>query len=191
MSRKWLIFIAIALVTIALDQATKIWVFNNIDYRFGSIEVIPGLFELVHAQNPGALAGFLKNFEYRHYIFLSFTVFALVIVVQMVRELKPDERYLPLTLALIAGGAIGNAIDRVHKGTVTDFLRVYTENESIAPMLRSWTGASEWPSFNVADMALVIGVGLFLVHYLFLEEPEGGTESDSPPSGADSQATAG
>ncbi len=191
MSRKWLIFIAIVIATFALDQSTKYWVFNNIDYRFGSIDVIPGFFELVHAQNPGALAGFLKNFEYRHYVFLSFTVFALGIVLQMVRELKPDDTFLPVTLSLIAGGALGNAWDRIDKGTVTDFLRVYTENETIAPLLRSWTGASEWPSFNVADMALVIGVGLFLFHYLFLEEPEGGTESDSTPSGADSRATAG
>ena len=191
MSRKWLIFVLLVLAVIVLDQTTKYWVFNNIDYRFGSISVIPGVFDIVHAQNPGALAGFLRNFEYRHYVFLSFTVFAIGIVVQMVYQLNEDERFLPVALSLIAGGALGNAWDRVDKGTVTDFLRVYSENEAVVGFLRKLGIPPEWPSFNVADMALVIGVGMFMVHYLFLEEPEEEGQQKGTTPKPDSEAATG
>ena len=94
-------------------------------------------------------------------------------IIDLLRKLPEEETFLATTLGLIFGGAVGNAIDRVHKGTVTDFLRVYTDNPDAKIWLIERFGTNEWPSFNIADAALVIGVGMFLIHYLFLEEPEG------------------
>lgn len=183
MSRKWLLFLTLFAVSIVLDQATKIWVYTNLEYARDAITVIPGLFEIVHAQNPGALNGFLRDSPYRLWVFSIFTVVAMGVILQMLWQLPDDDRFQATTLGLIAGGAVGNAIDRLHKGTVTDFLRIYTENETLAPWLKARVGMAEWPSFNVADMALVIGVALFLVHYIFLEEAPG-PESEGAPEPA-------
>lgn len=178
MSRKNIIFFVVTGVVVLLDQLTKWWVFTNLQYRVDEVEIIPGLFSIVHAQNPGAAGGFLRDFQYRIPLFIGFTFIALFIVGDMQRKLADNLRFLPTVLGMILGGAIGNGIDRVHKQTVTDFLRFYTDSPSLKPKLIEWFGTAEYPSFNVADMALVIGVCLFIVHYLFLDEGEldGGTK---------------
>ena len=86
-------------------------------------------------------------------------------------------------LGLISSGAIGNAIDRAMKQSVTDFIRVYTENPTLKEMLiNSPYGSAEWPSFNVADAAIVIGMGMFVIHWLFLEKDEDDDTEGSVPS---------
>ncbi|MBW1877485.1 MAG: signal peptidase II [Deltaproteobacteria bacterium] len=172
MNRKNLIFLAVVLVIIAMDQSTKWWVETNLAFRTDDLEIIPGFFSLVHAQNRGAALGILRNFEFRIFLFIGFTIVAVVIIVNMQRQLEPKLRFLPTVLGLICGGALGNGIDRVTQGWVTDFLRVYTEHPGTSEFLISWFGTAEYPSFNVADSALVVGVGLFIVHYLFLDEGE-------------------
>lgn len=172
MNRKTALFVGLATVILILDQVTKFWVYNNIAYGSGEIDIIPGFFSLVHAQNPGAAFGILRDSPYRHWLFGVFTVIAVGIIVDLVRKLPSTERFITGTLALILSGAVGNAIDRVHKGTVTDFLKVYTDSPSLKPWLIRNLGTNEWPSFNVADSALVVGVCLFLAHYLFIEDPE-------------------
>jgi signal peptidase II len=163
-SRKNVWFAVVALVGIVLDQVTKFWVYWNLDYATESITVIPGFFDIVHAQNSGAAMGLLATFAYRRWVFLGFTVIAVGVILNMQHQLKARERFLPLVLGLIFSGAIGNAIDRVHKGTVTDFL-----------------------SFNVADSALVVGVALFVIHYLFLEEKPTEAAAAAPADAAASE----
>jgi len=165
-------FLAVTLVVVALDQASKWWVYTNLGENGQGISVIPGLFDIVHAQNPGAALGFLRDFEHRQWLFIGFTIIAVGIIGNMQRQLEASLRFLPSVLGLILGGAIGNGIDRVHKQTVTDFLRFYTDNPTWKARLIDWFGTNEYPSFNVADIALVVGVGLFVVHYLFLDEGE-------------------
>ena len=172
-NRKTIIFVSVSVLGILLDQITKYWVRANLALHVDEINVIPDFFSLVHAENPGAAGGFLRNFEYRQYVFLGFTVVAISVIINLWRSLPSAERFMSFTLGLILSGAIGNAIDRVHKQTVTDFLRVYTENASLKPWLIERFGTNEWPSFNVADSALVVGVSLFMIHYLFIEEKEG------------------
>ena len=149
------------------------------------LRLYPVFFSIVHAQNPGAAWGILRDFEYRHYLFLSFTVVAIAIVVDLFRRLPKEDWFMSTTLGLILSGAIGNGIDRVHKGTVTDFIRVYAESPSIKTWLIDTFGTNEWPSFNVADSALVVGIILFMLHYIFLEEEEAEISSlpdgDTPP----------
>jgi signal peptidase II len=175
---KWTAWMAV--VWIAVDQITKIWVVNNIRYRTEEIKVIDGFFSLVHAQNKGAAMGMLNDFEYRMAVFGVFTVVALGVLWQMYREIPKGDRFQGAALGLVLSGAIGNAIDRIDKQSVTDFLRVYTGHPSLKPTLVEWFGTAEWPSFNVADAAICVGLGMFIWHFAFLQEDEDELEPDPP-----------
>lgn len=111
-----------------------------------------------------------QNFEYRHLLFVVFTIVAAGVILDLFRKLPTTDRFMAATLGLIFSGAVGNAIDRIHKRTVTDFLKVYTDSPSLSDWLLSTFGTNEWPSFNIADSALVVGVILYIFHQLFLEE---------------------
>jgi len=167
-------------VLVVLDQITKIWVVQNIRYRTEEIDLIPGFLSLVHAQNSGAAMGILDNFEYRMHLFAVFTVVAMVVLLQMLWQLPDNDRFQSIGLGMITSGAVGNAIDRVDKQSVTDFVRVYTENATLKPFLIDTFGTAEWPSFNVADAAIVVGLGMFLLHFLFLQEDQDDLQP-SPP----------
>lgn len=201
MNRKLTLFTLITVVGLILDQVTKWWVRTSPDVNApGGITVIPGFFSIVHAENPGAAFGMLGNLSenWRIGIFVVFTLIAIYIVADMYRKLPPNEWFLSTTLGLILSGALGNVIDRVYKpfvgvpnhvggtdtsATVTDFLRFYTEHPGWAAWLDSMFGTAEYPTFNVADISLVVGVGLFIVHYLFIEgrqQPDDG--ADLPPT---------
>lgn len=168
MTKKTVILLAVFVVGVVLDQASKIWVYSSLRPRIDEVVIIPHFFSVVHAQNPGAIAGFLPG---QYWLFLLFTAIAVVVIGDMWRKLPDNETYMSVALGLILSGAIGNAIDRVHKGTVTDFLRVYTDWPPIADRLqRNWPHTSEWPTFNVADSALVVGVALFLLNQAIFDK---------------------
>ena len=167
-------------IWLVLDQVTKIWVVNNIRYRTEEIKVIDGFFSLVHAQNKGAAMGILNDYEHRMLVFAVFTVVALGVLWQMYREIPNSDRFQAAALGLILSGAVGNAIDRIDKQSVTDFLRVYTENPTLKPILIDWFGTYEWPSFNVADAAICVGLGMFILHFAFMQEDEEDLEPDPP-----------
>ena len=174
--QKYVIFGVVTAVMVLVDQLTKIWVTNNIAYRLGEIEVIPGLFSLVHAQNKGAAFGIMQG---QMIVFAIFTVVAMGVLGQMLWQLDEDDRFQSFALGMIASGAIGNAIDRAVKQSVTDFLRVYTDNPSIVQWLSDKGIPTEWPSFNIADAAIVVGLLMFLFHFLFLERDQ--DVEPSPP----------
>ena len=183
MSRKAIWFWDTFLVGLALDQATKIWVYTQLEYRVDEVKIIPGFLSFVHAQNPGAAFGLLVDYDHRHWVFLGFTVIAMFVIADMYRKLPPGDRLLGCALGMILSGAVGNAIDRVHKQTVTDFIRVYTDSPSLRPTLIDWFGTSEWPSFNIADSALLVGVVIFMFHSMFVDEDveEGAAAGPHPP----------
>ena len=107
-------------------------------------------------------------------------------------RLNGTQRWNRIALALIAGGAVGNTIDRAWVGAVTDFLRFYTDSASWAPWLRDKLGTAEYPSFNVADIGITVGVVAFLVSSFFQDEeaqkisaeelPKDGEPAESKPS---------
>lgn len=183
---KYALFSVVAIVFTVLDQVTKIWVRKNLTLYDEGIPVIPGFFDIVHAENPGAAFGMLGGAENRMIFFAIFTVIAVGVLGQMLWQLPKHDRLQNLALAFITSGAIGNAIDRVQKQSVTDFLRIYTDNPSAKAKLVEWFGTAEWPSFNVADAAIVIGLGLFVVHWFFFER-----DADDAESPADAEAAAG
>lgn len=170
MNRRNMLFALFTVVGVVIDQGTKAWVVANIEERVGRIQVIPGFFDIVHAKNPGAAFGLLGDFEYRHLLFYVFTAVAGYVVYDLYRKLDEDDTYMASALGLITSGAIGNLIDRIRIGEVTDFLRFYTESPSLVATLNDIGLGAEYPSFNVADAALVVGVGMLVVHYLFFDD---------------------
>jgi signal peptidase II len=138
-------YLALALGVVGLDQATKALVIARIPlYR--TIPVIRGFFDLTHLQNTGAAFGvFASSGSARPVLvtLLAVGVFAGVLAWSLATP--PEHRLLQTALGLIMGGAVGNLIDRMRFAAVTDFLRFYVDR---------W----EWPSFNVADSAITVGV---------------------------------
>ncbi len=145
------------LFVVVLDQLTKIWTVNSFAL-YESMEIIPGFFSLTYLTNKGAAFGFLAGVDaaWRHYFFLILARIALVLLLVAWFRMRNDHRVYGPALALIAGGAIGNVIDRVRLGAVVDFLDFYVAGH-------------HWPAFNVADSAITVGVALFLLTN-FLEE---------------------
>lgn len=171
MPLKLKILLVVTPLLVALDQITKIWVVRNVAYQDEEIHLIPGFLSIVHAQNPGAALGIFTDFEHRMPLFLAFTALAVVVLVSMYRQIAPGDRVQGTMVALILAGALGNFIDRVDKQTVTDFVRIYTEYPPLKKWLVANFGTYEYPTFNVADVAIVAGVGLYLWHYFFVERP--------------------
>jgi signal peptidase II len=147
----------ILLLVIGLDQFTKILTVSNFTL-YESLEIIPGFFSLTYLTNKGAAFGFLAGVDasWRHYFFLILASVALVLLLVAWFRLRKEHRFYGPALALIAGGAIGNVIDRVRLGAVVDFLDFYVAGH-------------HWPAFNVADSAILVGVVLFLLSN-YLEE---------------------
>ena len=145
----------LAFVTIALDQATKLWILHGIrlPYRFRQTIDLSGIFDLTYTENRGVSFGlFAGGMTSR--VLLSLVSFAVSVFI--VRWLMTLER--PVTAwgaGLILGGAVGNLIDRVFYGYVVDFL--------------DFSGLYFPYIFNVADAAINIGVVFLLVDSLILE----------------------
>jgi len=149
------VYFAIILCTIVVDQLTKSWVVESLRL-YESIEIIPSFFNLVYVTNSGAAFSLLANVDspWRHYFFLGVGGLAMVGLTVAYWKLSKVNKYYTLALALIAGGAAGNLIDRVRFGAVIDFLDLYV-------------GRYHWPAFNVADSAICVGAGLFLILNIF------------------------
>lgn len=171
------IVLGLFLVLVGLDQASKVWVVRSLTLGREEFPVVPGFLSFVHAQNPGAAMGLFTSFTYRLPLFLVFTLVAVGVLWSMYRQIADTDRLQAAMVGCILAGAVGNLIDRVHKQTVTDFIRVYTEAPSVVGWLASVGLPAEWPTFNIADAAIVVGVGLYVVHYLLVERrapaPEG------------------
>ncbi len=173
MTPKLKLFLAGVMVSLPLDIVTKSWVSSHIAYG-DRIPVVEGLFYLTHVRNPGAAFSMLATAPepFRKWFFLIATGIALVLIVSFYRNLAPRDRLSGLALGLILGGAVGNLIDRVRLGEVVDFLRV-----------QLWGGYA-WPDFNVADSAIVVGVGLLVLELIASESaarraPSGGEDAEA------------
>lgn len=171
---KWKIFWIISLVSLVADQVTKIWARASlptighgsgpngtcvipediITHHCGgkAVQVIEGFWEWRLSMNPGSAFGLFGSLG------PSFTrVFLSVIGVAavagmwfMLKKARSDQKVLHWALALVAGGAVGNLIDRIYFSVVTDFVLWKYKTH-------------EWPVFNIADVVLVVGVGLMFI----------------------------
>lgn len=178
MARKYIAFGLTTVVVAVADQATKIWVRDNLELWRDSIDVIPGLFQIVHYENTGAAFGMADGMMW---LFAVFTIFALGLMGWMTWKLQEDESFVATMMGLIAGGAIGNAIDRVLYQAVTDFLRFYRTEGALYDFLVENFNTAEWPSFNIADAAIVVGIIVFFVQQLmqdYLDKKAGKAPED-------------
>jgi signal peptidase II len=143
---KWL---WLSLLVLALDQYSKIAI-DNAMQLYQSIAIAP-YFNLTYVRNSGAAFSFLSEAGGWQRWFFAVMAFSISIVLTVwLYRLKKHETLLAIALSLVLGGAIGNLIDRLAYGYVIDFLDVYYQ---------TW----HWPAFNVADMAISLGVFLMLL----------------------------
>jgi len=141
--------LGLAAALIALDQLTKWIAVRALD--FGErVPVIPGFFDFTLVYNRGAAFSFLAGAGgWQRWFFTGIGIAAAVFIVWMLAR-HGSQRLFAFALSLILAGAIGNVIDRVWQGKVTDFVLLYW---------RGW----HWPAFNVADMAITFGAALLIV----------------------------
>lgn len=145
-------WLGIAAIIILSDQISKIAITRL--FKHGQELVVTSFFNLVLAYNRGAAFSFLSNESgWQRYFFTAVGIGAALFIVYLLKK-HAGQRLFCWALALILGGAIGNVIDRVMYGHVIDFLDFH---------LKSW---GHFPAFNVADMAISIGAGLFIIDEL-------------------------
>jgi len=142
-----------ALFLTAADQASKAWAVRNLPL-FEPRELVPGFLGLVHVRNTGVAFSLLSNLDPRwvHPLLILATLLAMAAVVAYIWHL-PGKGVSPFGLGLILGGAIGNLIDRWRLGYVVDFIDLH------------WR-AHHWPTFNVADIGISVGVALLVADML-------------------------
>jgi signal peptidase II len=145
---------AAAAAVFGLDRITK-WTVERFVSFADSYGVIPGFFSIVRSQNRGVAFGILNDStsEWRTWLLIVVSIAAVVGVSIVLWKSPRLDRRAFWAFALILGGAAGNLFDRVAWGQVTDFLLFYI-------------GQYQWPAFNVADSAIVIGCGLLLLDQL-------------------------
>lgn len=166
LTRAWMVFLVVGMISLVADQATKLWARETLPVHpvgcevpadivehkcIGvAVPVVDGYWDWRLSFNPGSAFGLFSSRGGAR-VFLTVVGIAAVFgMLYMMKKARADQKALHWALALVAGGAIGNLIDRVYFGVVTDFvLWRYKEHE--------------WPVFNVADVALVVGVGLMFV----------------------------
>ena len=149
----------IALSVLLLDRLTKWLVAKNISPHDG-LQVIPGFFRITHVENRGAAFGLFADSpaQWKIALLVLFSIAALVVVSALLWRNSHSMTTTGIGLALILGGALGNLWDRVLNGRVVDFLLFYI-------------GRYQWPAFNVADSAIVVGAVLLVIEILFVKPP--------------------
>jgi len=152
--KKAILVAAVASSVVALDQATKYYIRSTVAL-YDSFPVVDSFFHITHVTNPGGAFNFLSHASesVRMPFFYLATVLALGALVYFLRQIPARQTGLLIALAGVLGGAIGNLIDRVYFGAVTDFLDVFWRDY-------------HWPAFNVADSFISIGVAVLLIHSL-------------------------
>lgn len=146
----------IALIIIGIDQLTKWLVIKRMELH-EQIPIIENFFYLTSHRNKGAAWGILQN---QMTFFYIITVIVIIGVVYYMQKYGKNQKLLSVALSFILGGAIGNFIDRLFREEVVDFFDFIIFGY-------------DFPIFNVADSALVVGVGLFLIA-TFIDEKQKG-----------------
>ncbi|HNZ97609.1 MAG: signal peptidase II [Acidobacteria bacterium] len=148
-------FLLLSIAVLALDQWSKWWIERSLPLHANE-PVIPGFFHLSHLRNTGVAFGLFAASAAgggNSMVLLLLGLVALAVVGFYFWRAPHESRLLLTALSLVLGGAVGNLLDRLFQGAVTDFLGFYL-------------GSYRWPDFNIADSAISIGLGLLLVDSL-------------------------
>jgi len=148
----------LSLVVVVLDQASKLWILA--EFAEYEVRTILPVFNLTLVFNTGAAFSFLSDAGgWQRWFFIAIGVLVPLLLGFWMRQLAAHERLTGYGLSLVIGGAIGNVIDRIWLGKVIDFLQWHWHD---------WY----WPSFNLADSAITLGVILLLIDGLFGQRHE-------------------
>ncbi len=155
----------VAVIAVVLDQITKWLIVENIPYQ-GTVNIF-SWFSLVYVHNTGAAFSFLAGAGgWQTYLFLAIAVVAVVIIGVCLYRSKRSQILYGVSLSFIAGGAVGNVIDRVCYDHVIDFILVYVK------------GLFTYPAFNIADSFICVGVFLLIVEAIFFDKKKGEQKRD-------------
>ena len=144
----------VAILVVLLDQATKEWVRGAFSLH-ESLPVVPGFFHLTYIRNTGAAWGMFSGQNLALAV-LAFAMLAALVLFR--RKFLPPGRHHRVALGLLCGGIVGNLFDRLRLDYVVDFLDVY------------WR-VHHFPAFNVADSAICVGVGIYVLGTLLAPAP--------------------
>jgi signal peptidase II len=190
------LFLAIvSVVTLGIDLGSKQWAEKTLDLRPPMI-VLEKYVDFILARNKGGAWGLLQTTSelVRRPFFLLVSALAIGFIVTLYSRLQPRQRALKWGLPLVLGGALGNVFDRIHYGWVIDFIDVHVTSKGVE---------HHWPTFNVADIAICLGVALMALDMMLgkrapkphppaeapaqiLDAPEAPTQTaDAPPVPAD------
>ncbi|WP_243138032.1 signal peptidase II [Heliorestis acidaminivorans] len=156
--KKWLpqkvsnkAFWVVVLALIVSDQLTK-WIVQQQMNLHDTIPLIPNIFHITYILNPGAAFGLMA---YQKSFFIVVTLIVLLAILYFYRKIPPEQSSFRLGLAFQGGGATGNLIDRVKEGYVVDFIDFRI-----------------WPVFNIADIAITLGVILLIYSIVTMPEED-------------------
>lgn len=159
--------VVVTVVSLAADLVSKYFAKSRLSgldaktHTMHRFEVWKDHFDFIFAQNPGGAWSFLRGLpdNLRRPFFLVVSAAAIVFIVSIYRRIGNDQRAMKWGLPLALGGAMGNLVDRIRYGWVVDFVDFYVKR-----------GGREhhWPTFNVADIAIVVGVGLMAIDMLWI-----------------------
>jgi signal peptidase II len=162
--------ITVAFVIIA-DQITKFLAVANLSRLLPNGDHVPdhvatvidGFFRFKYAENTGAAWSLFKDASagFRIPFFIIITLVAIGFIVWFYRKIDAKQKLLALAISSILGGALGNLIDRIRMGYVVDFIDWYITVDS---------GEKHWPTFNVADAAITVGVVLLMIEMIFRQK---------------------
>ena len=149
-----------SIIVIAIDQITKIAADNSLAL-YEKISVMP-MFNITLHYNKGAAFSFLNDAGgWQRWLFTAISTIVSIMLIVWIFRLDKREKWLSLSLSLILGGAVGNLIDRIAYGHVIDFIQWFA----------NWKGNTYyWPSFNIADSAIMVGTALILISSFFVED---------------------
>lgn len=138
----WFLF---AVVVFVIDIASKFWILNHF-FLYESVNLLP-FFSITYVHNIGAA---FSIFEGQRWILAAVAFVVSVVIICMLYRNNRQQKLENISLALILGGALGNLFDRLYHGFVVDFLDVNF-------------GDWHYPTFNIADCAICLGIGLFIL----------------------------
>lgn len=185
----------VAAVSLIADVTTKAWAEITLIHRppsQGSIELIKDHLSFTLAYNPGGAWGlFQHHSEYvRRPFFLLVSLLAIAFIINLYGRLTPGQRALKWGLPLVLGGALGNLSDRIVRSNVIDFIDYQAQwiesmNRLIGKVVKGWSITDHWPTFNVADIAICVGVGLMAVDMFTSRRGVSASVPPRPPTGGD------
>jgi signal peptidase II len=155
--RKYVLFGVLGALSLILDQWTKVLAREKLRGH-EMVTVVKGFFNLRYSENTGVAFGMFQALPGGRILLTLVAVVAFVLVLHYLRKTEATHTRMHAALGLVGGGAIGNLVDRILYGRVTDFIVWHYKGH-------------EWPAFNIADAALVVGVALMGLDMLLAPKP--------------------